>query len=291
MSTPLVTGEAVTLELRTAAVPSRLLAAAIDGAVQGALLLGLFLLAGLTAGGGSGAAAAAVVVVAVVLAGVVYPVTFETVTRGRTLGKLALGLRVVRDDAGPIGFRQAFVRGLVGFFVERPGITMGSAALLSSLLSESGKRLGDLAAGTVVVQERVARVQESALHMPAGLAGWATTLDLTGVREETAQSARAYLDRFGHLTPAVQASLGAQIAAALRAQVPTPPPGGTPDWVYVTAVLAERRQRADAARHAAAQQEARLPGPTVAPLPSTPAPPGLPPTDPPPSPGGFALPG
>ena len=49
-----------------------------------------------------------------VLALLVLPTTLETLTRGRSLGKLALGLRTVRDDAGPIGFRHAFTRALVG---------------------------------------------------------------------------------------------------------------------------------------------------------------------------------
>ena len=62
-----------------------------------------------------------------------YPVAMETLTRGRTLGKMALGLRVVRDDGGPITFRQALVRGLVGLALERPGLF---------LLARSGRRSG-----------------------------------------------------------------------------------------------------------------------------------------------------
>ena len=57
---------------------------------------------------------AATVLVCFLIAWLVYPVTIETLTRGRSLGKMAAGLRTVRDDAGPITFRHAFTRGLLG---------------------------------------------------------------------------------------------------------------------------------------------------------------------------------
>ena len=88
-----------------------------------------------------------------------YPVAMETLTRGRTLGKMALGLRVVRDDGGPITFRQALVRGLVGLALERPGLVLlgfGPAlGMIVAMFSARGKRIGDMAAGTVVLQERL----------------------------------------------------------------------------------------------------------------------------------------
>ena len=83
----------------------------------------------------------------------VVPTTVETLSRGRSLGKLACGLRTVRDDAGPISFQHAFVRALIGF-VEIYAFT-GAPAFFSALLSTKGKRLGDHAAGTYVVRERV----------------------------------------------------------------------------------------------------------------------------------------
>ena len=84
---------------------------------------------------------------------IVVPTTVETLSRGRSLGKLVCGLRAVRDDAGPISFQHAFVRALVGV-VEIYAFT-GAPAFFSALLSEKGKRLGDHAAGTYVVRERV----------------------------------------------------------------------------------------------------------------------------------------
>lgn len=286
MSSPLVTGEAVALDLRTAGVASRMIAAVLDFLLQLLLLVGLSLLIGLFGGAGSSAAVAALVVTALVLTGLVYPVAFETLLRGRTPGKMAMGLRVVREDAGPISFRQSFVRGLIGFIVERPGISFGSAAVLSSLLSESGKRLGDLAAGTVVIQERVAAPRTASLQMPPPLAAWATTLDLSRLPDDLAQSARTFLSRSASMTAAAQADLGGKLTAAVAAVVTPDPPPGTPGWAYLTAVLVERRRRAEA-------QSGVLPvapvAPTVTHAPAARLTKPAPPPDPP-STSGFVLP-
>ena len=148
----LVTGEAVALDLRTAALPSRVVAGMLDALVQLVLLGIVGGIATAVSLDVSPAAAAALGIVVLVLVLIVYPVAFETLLRGRTPGKAAMGLRVVRDDGGPVGFRQALVRGLAGAFLERPGITLFLGAIVTSLLNGQGKRLGDLLAGTVVLQ-------------------------------------------------------------------------------------------------------------------------------------------
>ncbi|MFN2538867.1 MAG: RDD family protein [Mycobacteriales bacterium] len=277
----LVTGEAVALDLREAALPSRMLAALIDATVQFAGFLLLTFLFSLV-GASNDAAAAAEVLLILVAVWLGYPVLSETLWKGKTLGKAALGLRVVRDDAGPIGFRQAFVRGLIGFIVERPGLTFYSAAVISSLLNSKGKRLGDLAAGTIVIQERVSGAHTYYAVMPALLVPWAQTLDLTRLPDDLAASVRTFLARAPQLSEASRADLGNRLAGAVAAVTAPPPPPGTPGWAYLTAVLAERRRRAELAA---------VPAPVVAaPLPPVPAPP---PTTAPPPPveGGFHLPG
>lgn len=283
--TQLVTGEAVVLDLRLAGVPSRLLASILDVLVQGVGLFALSLLASAVARSGSDALVGGVTVVVLVLVLLGYPVLMETLVSGRTLGKLALGLRVVRDDGGPIGFRQAITRGLIGLFVEKPGITWGAAGLITSLLNERGKRLGDLAAGTVVVQERVAHQRVDLVPMPPQLAGWAATLDLSALPDDLAESARSYLGRFASLTPTAQADLGGRIASAVAAVVSPPPPPGVPSWAYLSAVLAERRRRSGYGVQVAPVAPPTLAGysatPPVAPPPPTAAPPSESPFAPP----------
>jgi uncharacterized RDD family membrane protein YckC len=251
----LVTGEAVALELRPAAVPSRLLAGGIDSLLQFVLLFGVAALDAAVSPSVSEAATAALTIVLIVLVFIGYPVAFEALLRGRTPGKMALGLRVVRDDGGPIGFRHAFVRGLAGTFLERPGITFFVGAIATMLLNPQSKRIGDLLAGTVVLQERVGVRGGPVALMPPQLAGWAAGADLSALSDEVALSVRQFVARSPDLTPAAREDLGGRLVAAVLAVITPPPPPGTPGWAVLSAVLAERRRR----------DEARLGAPSAVP--------------------------
>ena len=284
----LVTGEAVALDLRAAALPSRLVAGVLDAALQLVLLLVVGALALTVSLQLSSAAQSAVAIVLYVLVTIVYPVTFETLLRGRTPGKAAMGLRVVRDDGGPIGFRHALARGLLGTVVERPGVTFGIAAVLVSSLNGHNKRLGDLLAGTVVVRERVPVRGGVVAEMPPQLAGWAAQLDLTGLTDELALSVRQFVSRADQLTPTAREDLGSRLVAAVTAAV-GPAPREAPGWAVLSAVLAERRRRE-------AQRLASAPAPSTPTAagaePQVPAPTAAPPAAPPPPPSnGFAPPG
>ncbi|MEX2289284.1 MAG: RDD family protein, partial [Mycobacteriales bacterium] len=279
MSAQLVTGEAVALDLRPAALPSRVLAGVVDALAQGLVLLVVGALATAVSFTVSSAAADALGILLIVLVLIVYPVTFETLLRGRTPGKSAMGLRVVRDDGGPIGFRQALVRGLAGAFLERPGVTLFTAGVATSLLNPQGKRLGDLLAGTVVVRERVPGREGPAASMPPPLAGWAAQLDLTGLSDDLALSVRQFVGRAHQLTPTAREDLGKRLTAAVTAAVGPPPPG-TPGWAVLSAVLAERRHREEQRLAVRPGQEQRPPAEPAFPVPP-PAPPAAAPATPP----------
>ncbi|MFF3440499.1 RDD family protein [Streptosporangium sp. NPDC002721] len=239
-----VTGEAVVVEVRVAQLPSRAAALLIDMTVQVLTLLGASLLVGSLGFLDDPALTAMVYIVLSVLVIVGYPVAFETLSRGRSLGKLALGLRVVSDDGGPERFRQALFRGLAG--VLEFWMLSGAPALISSLISEKGKRLGDLFSGTMVIAERVPRQYGPPLDMPPSLAPWAATLELSRLPEQVAATARQYLMRWHDLAPAVQHEMGVRIATEMSAFVSPPAPPGVPPFAYLTAVLAERRRREQA---------------------------------------------
>lgn len=288
MSSPeFVTGEAVALDLRPAALPSRVVAGLVDASLQALVFLSLGVIIATTSLELSDAAAQALGIVLLVVTLIVYPVTFETLLRGRTPGKAAMGLRVVRDDGGPIAFRQALARGLAGAFLERPGITLFSGGVVCSLLNAKGKRIGDLLAGTVVLRERVAVRGGTVATMPPELADWAAGLDLSGLSNELALSVRQFVSRAGSLTPEARDQLGGQLVAAVGASV-GPAPAGAPGWAVLAAVLAERRRRESerlagpVGSYAAAQ---RLPAAAAAPA-LTPAPEPTPP----PGAGDFAAP-
>jgi len=239
-----VTGEAVVVEVRVAQLPSRAAALLIDMAVQIVTLLGASLLVGNLGFLDDPALTTMVYIVLTVLVIVGYPVTFETLTRGRSLGKIALGLRVVSDDGGPERFRQALFRGLAG--VLEFWMLSGAPALISSLISEKGKRLGDVFSGTIVISERAPRQYGPPLDMPPMLAPWAATLELSRLPEQVAATARQYLMRWHDLAPAVQHEMGVRIATEMSAFVSPPAPPGVPPFAYLTAVLAERRRREQA---------------------------------------------
>jgi uncharacterized RDD family membrane protein YckC len=241
-----VTGEAVVVDLPLARFPSRLLALAIDVAVQLVLLAaGAITVVALRAAHRlDDASAGALGLGWAVLVLVGYPTIFETTTRGRSLGKLALGLRVVGENGSPERFRQALMRALTG--VVEIWILEGVPALICSLLSEQGKRLGDLFAGTLVIQQRVPARTGPVAMMPPALAGWAAGLELSGLPEPTAAMARQYLARYFELTPVARDEMGRRIAAAVAARVSPPPPPGTWPADYLSAVLAERRTREQA---------------------------------------------
>jgi uncharacterized RDD family membrane protein YckC len=242
-----VTGEAVVLEVPCARFPSRLLALILDLLIQGVLLFILLVIIEATTTVLNGAAEGAVTITGIVGVLVGYPVIWETLTRGRSPGKYALGLRVVSDDGGPERFRQALVRGLASA-VEIYALG-GWPALISSLLSARGKRLGDLFAGTFVIQQRLPKRSGQAAAPPfvtPQLAQWATGLEMSALTERTADTARRYLARLNELTPAAQMELGARIASEVSAQLSPPPPPGIPAPAYLGAVLAERRNREQA---------------------------------------------
>ena len=160
-----VTGEAVLLDLPAAGFASRAVSGAVDIALRLAVLATALVVLGRLGQALDGAAAAALGLVLVVASTVALPGAVETLSRGRSLGKIAMGLRAVRELAGPIRLRHGLVRGLF-WVVELGPPGFGVPALVCSLLSARGKRLGDLAAGTYVVRERGAAQPTAPLEMP-----------------------------------------------------------------------------------------------------------------------------
>ncbi|GAA2127726.1 RDD family protein [Actinomadura napierensis] len=239
----LVTGEAVALDIRVARLASRGCALLLDLLLQLILLNVTLYVAGLTALVADEAWTIGLSLIAVVAVIVGYPCAFETLSRGRTLGKMAVGIRVVADDGGPIRFRQALVRALAGFL--EFWTLYGAPALITSFCNRRGKRLGDLFAGTIVIQERIpasGRLGPVAV-MPPQLAWWGRSLELSMLSDELAMTARQYLARFWELLPEVRDSLGQRIAAQVVEVVSPPPPPGVRPEILLSAVLAERRRR------------------------------------------------
>jgi uncharacterized RDD family membrane protein YckC len=240
-SDDLVTGEAVALDLPPAGLAIRIASGLVDLVVTLVLLVLLAVVFGIAAFGANDAVATIAVISVTVLVFVGFPTTVETLTRGRSLGKLATGLRTVRDDAGPISFQHALIRSLIGFV--EIYLLSGVPAFFSMLVNGRGKRLGDFAAGTYVVRSRVRLALPAPVPMPPHLAAWAAGADVASLPVGLALAVRQYLGRAAALDPVSRASVGGRLATEVGTHLAPPPPPGTSADDLLAAVVATRRER------------------------------------------------
>ncbi|MEU7283028.1 RDD family protein [Streptomyces sp. NPDC045431] len=237
-----VTGDAVVLGLQPARLPSRALALLIDLVVVWAAYLLISVGLAFATASLDEAAFMAVSIATFLLVLVGAPIAVETLTHGRSLGKMACGLRVVRDDGGPIRFRHALVRGAMA--VVEILMTFGVIACIASLVSARGRRIGDVFAGTLVVRERVPAARATAVPPPPPwLVGRFAQLDLSAVPDDLWLAIRQYLTRMRQLDPQVGRELAERLADDLVARTGTPPPPGVPAADYLAGVLNERQAR------------------------------------------------
>ncbi|MFW5475045.1 RDD family protein [Knoellia sp. CPCC 206450] len=236
-----VTGEGVSVEVPVAGVVSRVAARLIDLVITFALAVGGVFAVGMLVGSMSDAVGQAAVIVLVVGITVILPVLFEVLTKGRSPGKYALGLCVVRDDGGPITVRHSVIRHLVGF-VEFY-LLQGAPAVVAAVVHPRAKRLGDMAAGTYAMTLRHKLQVTAPPEAPPALEHWVRGTDLGPMPASLTIGVRQFLTRTGGLTPQARAHLGHDLAAQVLRHVSPPPPSGVhPEWV-LRAVLAERRRR------------------------------------------------
>jgi len=159
------TPEQVVFSYTVAGIGSRAAAAVIDYFICWGTIIALYFLVNRIAGakndfeqltdGGSWAVAIAGLVAFIAMWG--YFVFFEALSDGQTPGKRKLGLRVVQDGGYSITFSASAVRNLARIIDMQPGFFFG-VGIVSALVSSSGKRLGDILAGTIVVKEKAATV-------------------------------------------------------------------------------------------------------------------------------------
>ncbi|MQY37686.1 hypothetical protein SRB17_56900 [Streptomyces sp. RB17] len=276
----LVTGEAVALELRPARLPSRALAVLLDLVVAVVAYVVVTIAVVVSTASLDEAAQVALSIATFLLVLVGGPIAVETLSHGRSLGKLAFGLRVVRDDGGPIRFRHALVRGAIG--VVEILLTFGVIACIASLVSARGRRLGDVFAGTLVVRERIPVGRAGLVPPPPPwLAGRFAELDLSAVPDGLWLAVRQYLTRIGQLDPQVSAAMAQRLAADLAARTGASVPQDLPAGAFLAAVVHERQSREARQAFGAAGIAPQV---AVPPAPAAHQPPAhaRPPQDPPP---------
>lgn len=240
-SDDLVTGEGVAVEVPVASVAARMASGAIDVILAIVVLVGGFVVLGMLSSESSEAVQGIVAIVFSSLVLIGMPAIIETVSHGRSLGKLALGLRVVRDDGGPATARHAIVRALIGYV--EIYLLLGVPAVVTSLIHPRAKRLGDMAAGTVVVTQRARLSLTPPPMMPPALAHWAAAADVAALPSGLTVAVRQFLARAPGLSLQSRHTLGVELLHATLPHVSPPPPDGFHPEVVLAAVVAERRRR------------------------------------------------
>lgn len=238
-----ITGEGVVVDIAPAPLPTRMGSAVIDYAVY---FLGLsFSLRLLYTAVNQSTVTAAVLATSVALMLAFWlifmPWLVEVLSRGRSLGRLVMGLRIVRDDGGPAHPYQSFVRAICAPFEVL--FTSAIVAVVVMLFSKRSKRVGDMLAGTYAAQEDNIITSPPVLIMPPELRYWARGADIRELPTHLSLSAYTFLQRASSLDLRHRASLGQALADQVSGLVSPPPPPHTHPERLLAAVLVERRDR------------------------------------------------
>lgn len=270
-----VTPEAVILEFETGGVGSRAIAKFIDVLIQivAFLAVALVLTFALGAAGGSGSGAETIVIVLVVLTGFLilfgYPAGSETLWNGKTVGKAALGLRVVTREGAPIRFRHSAIRAVTAL-VEIYAFAFVS--ILTCVTSRNNQRVGDLMGGTIVIRERTAGDRAVAVSFPPppGLESYVRSLDVSSLTSEQYGVVRSFLMRVFQFTPEARMALAVRLANPVAVALHHDPPPMIGPELFLACVAAAYQARHGgpaAAWAGAAGAPAMLPGYGAPPIP------------------------
>ena len=223
-SVDVATGESVEFSYELAGLGSRFFAVFIDLTIQITVLIVLVLLffwvmtavpapaKASTLTKSEEAVLSAIGVIAIFLLFFGYFIIFEWLWNGRTPGKRLLGIRVVRDGGFPLDFTASAIRNIVRIVEFSIGFYVVSA--VSTLLSPSNRRLGDMAAGTIVVRDnRYERAAALKLGQESQERDDALVRDLSPVERDLI---RRYAERRANLNLAARTEVAGQIAAAIR---------------------------------------------------------------------------
>ncbi len=236
-----LTGEAVALDVQPIGYFLRALGVLID-MVLGVIVVVLFVLvtSWLAALGVLDDAVMPILLIGMlVVVTVVIPTVVETASRGRSLGKLAVGGRIVRIDGGAAGFRHAFIRALTGVF--ELWFTLGAVAALVGAFTPRSQRLGDLIAGTYSERTRTPPLPGFSPGIPPMLQPWAQAADVARLPDPLARRVAQFLSHAHNMAPAARARVAASLAHDVATHV-SPVPAGDPE-TFLRAVVAVRRDR------------------------------------------------
>jgi uncharacterized RDD family membrane protein YckC len=236
----IATPEGVDLELTLAGVGSRFASALVDYLIQLLIIVALAVVLGVGIGvdaGGSGYASAGFIVAAFLLF-IGYDICFEVLASGRTPGKRLNGLRVVRENGAPVTFTASAVRNVLRLIDLLPGTYL--VGIGSILLSSRNQRIGDHAAGTIVLRERKPLPAEPVLRSARRVD--APAWDTSAIGQDEVTAVRSFLARRDTLTSAARQQLAAELAARLRPKVGGATGGEAPE-LFLERLAAAKAER------------------------------------------------
>ncbi|HUO73720.1 MAG TPA: RDD family protein [Solirubrobacteraceae bacterium] len=204
--------EGIELDYTLAGLGSRFIAASVDTVIRIAVLGAL--IGVLAALGASPTALLIVLIVGTFLALFAYDVAFEVWAGGRTPGKRWSGLRVLMTSGQPVSFAPSAVRNLMRIVDE--WATAFIPGTISILVTKRCQRLGDLAAGTIVIRERGAGTPALAT---AELRNLRPELDVTAVSASELAAIRDFLSRREKLTAESRARVAGVLAERVAGKV------------------------------------------------------------------------
>ena len=230
------TPEGVPLELTLAGIGSRFAAALIDYIFQTIILVALLLVLrfGVGVDPGSIGVAAAFWFVGFFVVFWGYDVAFEVLNSGRTPGKAMNGLRVVRESGAPVTFGTSAVRNVIRIIDILPGAYL--VGMASIQVTRRNQRLGDLAAGTLVIREPRRLPPEVRISPSVQAPAW----DTSAIGPQELDAVAAFLARRGDLAAGARIQIAAELAGRLRPKV-----GGTTtsedDEMFLERLVAAKR--------------------------------------------------
>ena len=238
-----VTPEAVPLAIDIAGLGSRMIALLVDLLIQAPIVIAIAIAA---AASGDNVALQVVYLFLVFAVLWGYFPLFEGMWQGRTPGKRAQSLRVVRTDGQPVRFINVLVRNLLRVVDVLPGNY--AVAVIAAAVTARSQRLGDLAAGTIVVRERSfappapMQLAPAPSHVEGGRG-----MDVAGLGEREYAVVRAFLQRRLQLAPEARATLAAQLASQLRDRVGVGAGQALDDESFLEALAVAYRERSGSA--------------------------------------------
>jgi uncharacterized RDD family membrane protein YckC len=237
------TPEQISLEYALASAGSRFLALAIDTVLQFAVIAVLWVIAvfalalrvATVEAAGTWVIAGIVLAASAILYG--YFAVFEALWNGQTPGKRAVGVRVITLSGRPIGPMDSILRNLLRIVDQIPGIY--AVGIVSVFLTERNQRLGDLAAGTVVVHEQPLRHQQPAVTVVAG----APRLGAHRLQPNEVEAMEVFLKRRQELPTWMRDRTARDLARHLRARLDIPLERQPANETLLEELVAEFRAR------------------------------------------------